>query len=200
MNKTLMTVLAISVAALALAGCGQQAGLFSDPVQAANTAIQEANTNLKTAADSETKVQKLATEMASLPPTRDGAKKALDLVAQMRAEIAPQKAALEAAKNALAGIKSLEVKAELKRYADLETKSIDTRLTVLKESASLYDQLDLMYSAVRDGTLTSELSRKIAVDRDTAANNVAAMSDQAVEESKAASDYFEMQNLGGATK
>lgn len=200
MNKTITAVLAISIAALALAGCGQQAGLFSDPVQAANSAIQEANTSLKAAADSETKVQKLATEMASLPPTRDGARKALDLVAQMRAEIAPQKAALEAAKTALAGIKSLEVKAELKKYADLETKSIDTRLTVLKESASLYDQLDLMYTAVRDGTLTSELSRKIAVDRDTAANNVAAMSDQAVEESKAASDYFEVQNLGGATK
>lgn len=202
MKKNLALALAalVTASALALAGCSQVGAVFHDPVQDANRAIQDANAQLKSAADSEAKVQKLAVDMAALPPTPDGAKQALDVVAQMRAELDPQRAALEAAKKSLSGIASLDVKPELKKYAELELKSIGTRLLVLKESAALYDQLVLMYTAVRDGTLTAKLSKQISVDRDTAANNVAALTDQAVEESKAASDYFDLQDLGGTGK
>ena len=202
MKKTLSLALValLAVSALGVSGCKQIQNTLHNPVGNANAAVVSANANLKKVAASEAKVQALGNDMSILEPTADGAKQALETILKLRDELAVQKRELEAAKKSLSTIKAGDVKPEFKRYAQLEIASIDTRLTVVGEGSKLYDQLDAMYSAIRDKKLTNTLSKKISTEIDTIRNNIAALSDQATAESTTASDYFEAQELGGTTK
>jgi hypothetical protein len=199
MKKTLSLALAglLAVSALGVSGCAQIQSALHNPVDGANAAIVSANANLKKVGESETKVQALGNGMSILEPTPEGAKQALEVILKLRDELAVQKRELETAKKSLSTIDASDVKPQFKKYAQLEITSIDTRLKVVGEGSKLYDQLDAMYSAIRDKKLTNPLSKKISTEIDTIRNNIAALSDQATAESVKASDYFEAQELGG---
>jgi hypothetical protein len=199
MKKMLAVALAVllAVSALGLSGCREIKNAIDNPVDHANVAIKAANDDLKKFTASDAKVQGLATELNAVDVTPAGATKALEIIVKLRAELAAQKSALESARTSLLSIKQLDVKPEFKKYADLEVVSIDTRIKVVGEGTKLYDQMDIMYAAIRDKKLTNTLSNTIRVEIDTIANNIAALSDQATAESKTASDYFEAQKLGG---
>ena len=115
----------------------------------------------------------------------------------MRTELGKQKTELEAAKKAILAIKTLDVKPEFKKYADLEAKAIDTRIVIVGEGVKLYAEMDKMYTAIRDKKTTNAATQKISAEIDTIMNNVAALTEQAKGESEAAAAYFKAQKLGG---
>jgi hypothetical protein len=196
MKKTVTAALAVVLAlsVLGMTGCSKW---FADPVGQANTAIDTANTHLKTFAASDAAVQKLANDLSSADLTPAGATAALGITQQLTAELAKQKTELEAAKAAILKVKNLDVKAEFKTYADLEAKAIDTRITIVAEGTNLYAQMTQMYTAIRDKKTNNAQTQKITTAIDTIMNNIAALTEQAKTESQAAADYFTAQKLGG---
>jgi hypothetical protein len=195
--KKIVTAALVALLALTVLGAAGCSKWFDDPVAKANAAIDDANAHLKTFAASDTQVQKLANDLSSADLTPAGATTALGITQQLTTELAKQKTELEAAKAAILKVKALDVKAEFKKYADLEAKAIDTRITIVAEGTNLYAQMTQMYTAIRDKKTNNVQTQKITNEIDNIMNHVAALTEQAKTESQAASDYFDKQNLGG---
>lgn len=196
MRKTLTAALVVCLAfaALSLTGCS---AWFGGPVKDANAAIADANNHLKAFAASDATVQKLANDLSATDLTTAGAQAALGITQQLTTELTKQRSELTQAKSAIVSVKALDVKDEFKKYADLEAKAIDTRITIVDEGTKLYGQMTQMYTAIRDKKTNNAQTQKITTAIDTIMNNIAALTEQAKTESQAAADYFTAQKLGG---
>lgn len=179
--------------ALSLSGCSQW---FENPAKPANDAIAVANAHLRKAAASEPEVAAAAATLESVAYTRKGAKEALKTTAGIKTALAAQKTELIAGKSAMDGIAKLEVADELKQYAKLEATAIDTRITIVDTETRLYDALDKLYNTIiKRGAKTDpqELTAAIAQIR----QEITSLTEQAAAQTKAATDYFTKNKLGG---
>ena len=91
----------------------------------------------------------------------------------------------------------MEVSAELKQYAKLESAALATRVKAVDLGAKLYTEMDKLYAALSKGTTTSVDTQKILEGVDTIKRDVTAVSELAAQQSQAATDYFTAQKLGG---
>ena len=180
--------------ALALAGCSTW---FDSPAKPANDAIAAANGHMKKAVTAGTAVSEAATRLESVPYTAAGAKDALELTTQIRADLTKQKSELEAAKAAMDSIAKLEVSAELKSYAELEATAVETRARLVDLGTDLYTEMDKLYSALSKGKASVPDTQKILDRIETIKRDITAVSELAAQQAKAASDYFTAQKLGG---
>jgi len=196
MRKTPAALLAaLSIAGmLVLAGC---ASWLESPNKPANDAIALANTHLKKATTAGAAVTEGASALDAIPYTKAGAASALDVTAKIKADLATQKDELTAAKAAMDSIAAMEVSAELKQYAKLESAALATRVKAVDLGAKLYTEMDKLYAALSKGTTTSVDTQKILEGVDTIKRDVTAVSELAAQQSQAATDYFTAQKLGG---
>lgn len=196
MRKTPAALLAaLSIAGmLVLAGC---ASWLESPNKPANDAIALANTHLKKATTAGAAVTEGAGSLDAIPYTKAGAASALDVTAKIKADLATQKDELVAAKAAMDSIAAMEVAAELKQYAKLESAALATRVKAVDLGAKLYTEMDKLYAALSKGTTTSVDTQKILEGVDTIKRDVTAVSELAAQQSQAATDYFTAQKLGG---
>lgn len=196
MRKTPAALLAaLSIAGmLVLAGC---ASWLESPNKPANDAIALANTHLKKATTAGAAVTEGAGSLDAIPYTKAGAASALDVTAKIKADLATQKDELVAAKAAMDSIAAMEVAAELKQYAKLESAALATRMKAVDLGAKLYTEMDKLYAALSKGTTTSVDTQKILEGVDTIKRDVTAVSELAAQQSQAATDYFTAQQLGG---
>jgi hypothetical protein len=195
-KKTLATavVVLLAIAALGLAGC---TSWFAKPITDANKAITDANAHITKFGEADATIQKLQSDLNGVPVTVAGANQALGITAQLRTALGTEKTELDAAKASLSTIKGLDVRKEFKTYADLEITALDTRSKIVDQGLSLYDQMDQMYTAIRDKKASTNLTAKILAEYDKITATIAALTDQAQTQSQAAADYFKAQKLGG---
>jgi hypothetical protein len=181
------------VSALALAGCSSW---FESPAKPANDAITTANGHLKTAMASDASVTASAASLDSIAYSVAGAHEALKLTAQIQSDIASEKREIEAAKASMDSISALSVPANFKSYAKLESAALATRVKVVDLQASLYTELEKVYSGL--GTSTAVADRQQVLNGiESIKTEIDAASALATQQEKAASDYFSAQKLGG---
>jgi hypothetical protein len=189
-------IVALLVASsLALAGCSQW---FENPAKPANDAIAVANTHLMKAVSLETTIDTGAAELDTLPYTKAGASQGLQLTAALSTTLASEKSELEAAKAAMDTIADLDVGPEFKQYANLESTAIETRITLTDTSARLYEALDKLYGGLKAKKGASVDPRQIMIVIGEIKTEIGTLTDQAVQQTKAASDYFTANKLGGS--
>jgi hypothetical protein len=191
-SQALAVVAVLIGALLALTGCAKW---FEDPAKPANAAIAVANAHLKKAAALSSQIASDAVVLDSLPASTHGAAKGLNATAALKVLLASEKTELIAAKTAMDGIAKLEVAAEFKQYAKLESTAISTRVTMTDTNTRLYDALDRFYTALKSKATVDP--QQILTVIDQIKQEMAALTEQAVTESKAASDYFTSKKLGG---
>ncbi len=169
MRRIAIVALALSLAFVTsgTAGCG----LLKNPNEDANKAIAEANTHLKKYQDSLVKVGALNDELRSVETTAGGAVQALDVLARMRGELAAQKTELETASKAIAKVKTFEVDAAFKKYADLEIAAIAAKVALADANGGLYSEMERMYTAIRDKKSSASLNEILSA-LDAATNKV----------------------------
>ena len=189
---TPLIVLVLVAAAFALAGCAQW---FQDPAKPANDAIAVANKHLTAAASLETSIQTSATQLDALPYTKAGANKGLQLTDSLMATLKDEKTELEGAQAAMDSIAKLDVRDEFKQFARLESTAISTRITLVDTNARLYDALNQLYAGLK--SKKSPDPRQLLSVIDQVKSELAGLQDQAVQQAKAASDYFTAHKLGG---
>lgn len=186
---------ALSIAGmLVLAGCSSW---FESPNKPANDAITAANTHLKQSTAAGASVTEGASSLDAIPYTQAGAASALDVTAKIKSDLTTQKEELIAAKSAMDSIAAMEVSAELKQYAKLESAALDTRVKSVDLGAKLYTEMDKFYTALGKGATTSVDTQKILDGVETIKRDVTAVSELAAQQSQAATDYFTAQKLGG---
>ena len=178
----------------ALAGC---ASWLESPNKPANDAIVVANTHLQKATTAGAAVTQGSGSLDAISYTKAGAASALDVTAKIKADLATQKDELTAAKAAMDSIAAMEVSAELKQYAKLESAALATRVRAVDLGAKLYTEMDKFYTALKTGKTTSLDTQKILEGVDTIKRDVTAASELAAQQSQAATDYFTAQKLGG---
>jgi hypothetical protein len=188
MRKTLALALACALAAGAagLTGCN----LLANPVKDANDAITKANGHLKKFQDSNAKVEELSSSLNQVDVTKAGAKTALEITAQLKAELAAEKGELEQASADMATLKKLDVKASFKKYADLEIAAIAAQMAVVDGGAVLYGQMEEMYTAIRDGKKTTRVTTQILDDISKSYTKLGELTDAAAKANATATDYF----------
>jgi len=196
MSKTTAALSAalLLVGALALTGC---ASWLDSPNKPANDAIAVANTHLKKAATAGASVTEGASSLDAIPYTKAGAASALVATAKLKTDLATQKAELEAAKAAMDSIAAMEVSAELKEYAKLESAALATQVQTVDLGTKLYAEMDKLYSALEKGQTTAIDTQRILDGVATIKRDITAVSELAAQQSKAATDYFTAQKLGG---
>jgi len=196
MRKTPAALLAVlSIAGmLVLAGC---ASWLESPNKPANDAIAVANTHLKKATTAGASVTEGAGSLDGIPYTKAGAASALDVTAKIKADLTTQKGELVAAKAAMDSIAAMEVSAELKQYAKLESAALETRVKSVDLGAKLYTEMDKFYAALAKGKTTAVDTQKILDGVETIKRDITAVSELAAQQSQAATDYFTAQKLGG---
>jgi hypothetical protein len=186
---------ALSIAGmLVLAGC---ASWLESPSKPANDAIALANTHLKKATAAGASVTAGASSLDAIPYNKSGAASALDVTAKIKTDLAMQKQELTAAKAAMDSIAAMEVSAQLKQYAKLESAALETRVKSVDLGAKLYAEMDTFYVALAKGKTTAVDTQKILEGVDTIKRDVTAVSELAAQQSQAATDYFTAQKLGG---
>lgn len=180
-------VLALAIVALGVSGCG----LFGSATEDANAAIEAGNVHLRNYQASEEKVQKLATDLNSLNAvTPDAAKSALDIIAQLKKELGVQRNELKTASKEIAKVKTFDVDATFKKYADLEIAAIAAQIAVADEGEKLYVEMERHYAAIRDGKSTTQLANDILGKIDAISANITALSETAAKAKDAADKYF----------
>lgn len=186
-------VASLVVGALLLAGC---TSWFENPNKPANAAIGVANAHLKTAASLEATVKADAASLASLAYTKSGAKNALKLTAAINTALTTERNELTAAKTAMDGIAKLDVEAPLKKYATLESASIDARIVLVDAYARLYGAMDSLYSNLAGGSAGAD-NADMATAIQQMQKEVASLTDAATAAAQTAADYFTANKLGG---
>lgn len=187
MRRAIVVFAMLAAAVLGGAGCT----MLENPTADANKAIAAANVHLKAFQASDTKVQKLAEELNSLDVSPEGATKALEITAQVKAELATQKQELAAGSEAIAAIKSLEVTPDFKKYADLEIAAIAAQIAVVDEGVKLYDEMDRLYTAIRDKKNTPTFTNEMTAAIDAVYARVQELSTTASKAKSEAEAYFE---------
>jgi hypothetical protein len=181
------------VATLALAGCAQW---FENPAKGANDAIVRANAHLKKAATIASQVTSDAAALDSIPYTKAGATAALKTSASLKATLASEKTELEAAKAEMDSIAKLDVGAEFKKYATLESAAIATRITMVDANSRLYLAMDQLYTGLKSGKANVD-PQQISTVIDSIKSEIASLTYEAAKQDKAAADYFTANTLGG---
>jgi len=181
-------------ACLTLVGCSKW---LENPAKPANDAITVANGHLMKAVSLETTIKAGAAELDALPYTKTGATQGLALTASLSDTLASEKKELEAAETAMGSIANLDVAPEFKQYAKLEAAAISTRITMTDTSARLYEALDKLYSARKAKKGGSVDPQQVMTVIGQIKTELSGLTDQAVAETKAASDYFIAHKLGG---
>jgi len=193
MRKSQGPVVALLLAAvLTLAGCSQW---LESPAKPANDAIAVANGHLEKAASLEEQVQTKVADLESLPATKDGASQGLEITKGLRDTIASEKTELASAKDAMDGVAKLEVADDYKKYAELESKTIDTRITMTDTTLRLFDAMDVLYNSLQKGGTKVEPQQIQAVIAQVK-QELTDLSTQASDEAQAAADYFTSKGLG----
>lgn len=182
------------VCALALAGCSTW---FESSAKPANDAIATANANMKKAMTAGATVSAAATRLEAIPYTAAGASDALELTSEIKSDLASQKTELEAAKAAMDSIAKLEVADKLKAYARLESAALGTRVRVVDLGTKLYTEMERLYSTYSEGKAEATGTQEILTGIESIRRDITAVSELAAQQSKAASDYFTAQKLGG---
>jgi hypothetical protein len=188
MKKTTiaMAVAALMFATLAITGC---TSWFESPAKPANDAIVVANTHMKKAAGLEAEVSAGGSALQGLPYTTAGAKSAVKITAAATASLKEARIELTAAKKAMDGIATLEVAAQFKQYAKLESAAIDARIALVDAESRLYDAMDRLYSALAKASSTTDVQETITAIQQMQ-EEVAALAETASAASQAAADYF----------
>jgi hypothetical protein len=196
MRKSPAAALAVLliVTSLAIAGCSSW---LESPNKPANDAIAVANGHLKKAATVGAAVTESALSLDSIPYAKNGAASALALTAKLKTDLATQKAELEAAKAAMDSLAAMEVSEELKQYAKLESAALAARVKAVDLGTQLYGEMDKFYTALAKGKTTAVDTQRILDGVETIKRDITAVSELAAQQSKAASDYFTAQELGG---
>jgi hypothetical protein len=185
----LAALVALAAAAFALGGCT----LFGSPIDDANGAIDAANIHFRAYGVSVDKVAKYATDLNSISATAPAeAGKALDLSAQILKEYEVQRTELTAGSKEMAKVKTFEVDASYKKYADMEIAFIDAQIAVVDEGVKLYTELGRYYTAVKDDKLTKQLSGEILTKIDTASQKLGELTKAANVARDAADKQFEI--------
>ncbi|MDO8964741.1 MAG: hypothetical protein Q7W30_09655 [Coriobacteriia bacterium] len=190
----IVAVVLLAVSAFGLAGCSEW---LKDPVEDANKAISAANKSLTKYSDSDERVQTLANELNAIAVSPDGATKALAITGKIRGEFDGQKSALGEARKSIASIKALKIKDEFKKYADLEVKAIDARIKIIEQGVLLYDEMDKVYTAIRDRKQNNAQTQQVLAKVDEISGQIALLTEAARTDAQKASDYFMKQQLGG---
>lgn len=181
-------VLALALIALATTGCG----LFRSPMDDANAAIEAANVHLRKYQETEDRIQKLATDINSLNAvTSEEASAALVLVGQLKEALAVERTELTAAAKEIAKVKTYDVDDTFKTYADLEVKAINAQIAVVNEGEKLYSEMEVFYTAVRDGKNSTTFANETLTKIDTISANIKKLSETASAAKQAADDYFD---------
>lgn len=188
MRKLLTGVLAaaLAIAALGLGGCS----LLSHASDDANALISSANTNLKNYQASDEKVRTLAAGLNDLGITPADATTALGITASIEAELAVQKKELTTASEKIAKIKTLDVDATFKKYADLEVAALAAQSAVVDEGVKVYAEMDKLYTGLRDGTADTKTTTQLSANIATISANIKTLSDAASKAIEAANAYF----------
>jgi hypothetical protein len=187
-TKMFVSVIGLSAGLMLLSGCGPTTGI--------DAVVSQVNAHLQQAATFEQQVQPIATRLETVPYSKTGAGKAIDLTRQAQSALASETAELAAARQALATIASLPVKAEFKKYAGLEIKALDTRIAIVADSAKIYAQKAQAYNAVRKKTFTTTGLTAVETSIDSLTSQITSLTAQAAAQSKAAADYFSANGLG----
>jgi len=183
---TVTLVMALLVTALGLTGCS----LFSRANDDANDLITAANANLKKYQISDDKVRQLAAQLNELGVSPADAAKALELTAQITAELKAQKAELATASEKIAKIKTLDVDDTFKKYADLEVKALAAQTAVVDEGLKIYAEMDKLYTGIRDGSADTKTTTELSSNISAIAANITKLSDTASKAIEAANTYF----------
>jgi hypothetical protein len=193
-SRTLALAALLIVSSLSLAGCARW---FENPAKPANDAIAVANTHLKKAAVLEAQAQTDAAGLETVSYTKAGAVGALKVTKALKETLAEQKAELVAAKEAMDGIEALEVAPEFKEYAKLQSTAIETRILMADTDARLYAALEKLYAALKAGKKSKVEPDQVLLVIDQVKNEITALAQQATEQTKAATDFFTENRLGG---
>jgi hypothetical protein len=183
MRRTLFPALTIAVLAMVLlvSGCT----LFKNPIDDANAAITEANVHFRAYQDSNDKVAKLNTELRALEVAPETAPQALTLIAELKKDSAAQKTELEAGIKAMEKVKTFDVDATFKKYAQLEIGAVKAKIAVVEEGIKLYGEMERMYTAIRDKKASELLTNEVLSNIETISARVTELEDAA---SKAKAD------------
>jgi hypothetical protein len=190
MRRTIAATLVVALAltALALGGCS----LFSSPNDDANNAISDANVHFKLFLASEDKLQKLDSDLNKLTISAEGgATEALALTAQIRAELAVQKAELQEGSKDIAKVSTFDVDETFKKYADLEVKAIAAQIAVVDEGMKYYTETERLYTAIKDKKDTAGLTSEIMASIDTISAKITELSAVATKAKDEANAYFD---------
>lgn len=189
MRKTAAAVLlaVLLLASSGLAGCG----LLGNANGEANDLITAANAHLKKHQVSDDRVRKLADELNTLGITPQDAAKALEITAQIRAELQLQKSELATASAQIAKIKTLDVDDTFKKYADLEVAALAAQGAVVDKGLAIYAEMDKLYTAIRDGNATTRLTGELSVNIERIAGEIETLSDESSKAVETANAYFD---------
>lgn len=191
-SYAIAVALLLVLAATALSACSQW---LESPAKPANDAIAVANGHLEKAASLEGEIQTKVKGLESLPYTKDGAAQGLSVTKELRDTISTEKKELASAKEAMDGIAKLEVADNYKKYAQLESKAIDARITMTDTTLRLFDAMDVLYRSLQKkaaGVDTEQVQAVIAQVK----QELSDLGTQATDQAKAASDYFTSESLG----
>jgi hypothetical protein len=182
-----MTLLAAVVTLAVLSsGCT----LLKNPVDDANVAIAEANVHFKAYEASNDKFAKLNTDLGSIEITPGTAPSALEISAQMTAELTLQKTELEAGIKAMEKVKTFDVDATFKKYADLEIAAVQAKIAVVDEMVKLQAEKDRMYTAFRDDKAAELLTSGVLGNIETIQVRVLELDAAVIKAMKAADAAF----------
>jgi hypothetical protein len=188
--KNLAALIALAAVVVLAAGC-------SNPTAQADSDISSVNAHLNAAAASEAKAKDLTTQLGAVSYTKAGAAQALTLITQMQAELNTQKTELQAAQSKLGSATKLDIKPELKKYIQLESAAIDTRIEIVDAGLQLYDETGQMYQAISAGKSNNVAMNKITATMDQSSSQIEALTLEAATQTQAASSYFAAHKLGG---
>jgi hypothetical protein len=185
----LVALVALAAAGFALAGCT----LLGSPIDDTNAAIDAANVHFRAYGVSVDKVAKFATDLNSISATAPAeAGKAIDLAAQILKEYEVQRTELNAGSTEMAKVKTFDVDASYKKYADMEIAFIDAQIAVVDEGVKLYTELQRYYAAVKDDTLTKQLSGEILTKIDSSSQSLGELTKAASAARDAADKQFDI--------
>jgi hypothetical protein len=185
-SVTVMLVSTLVVVAFGLGGCS----LFSHATEDANALITAANARIKTFQASDEKVRTLATGLNALGVSPADATTALTVTAQIKTELALQKTELAAASAKIASIKSLDVDATFKTYADLEVTALAAQEAVVDQGMSVYAEMDKLYTAIKYGNATSKLTAELSANISSGSEQIKTLSEAAAKAIDAANAYL----------
>jgi DNA repair exonuclease SbcCD ATPase subunit len=185
-----LLVAALGLSVLGLAGC-------KDYTEDFNKYIAQVNDHVSKFQSMETSIQNAATSLNTITLNVPGAKRALGVTKAIRVELKKEQAELAAAVAIMNKIKALDVKDEMKKYADLEIAWLKAQNDVVDAEIELFEQMDVTYKAVRDKTGTTKQITQSQAKIDEITAKIQTLTEKAAAAQKAAADYFDKNVVGG---